>query len=317
MARPIQQRVVNGAGALAAALVTALAAAPGCSRSALTDARVAAAFDSEATLDTLHDYEVGEAAAMSRVAELEALLRESRSDARVLVLLARAWCRLGFVFTLDEHERALELGDGPLAAYHRDRARAGFERAVHFADTWLERRAPGFAKALGDAERLDRFLDSRFTADAAEPLLWAGFGRVSDAAAAPEAPGAARARQDGVRLLRRSLALAPALARGFAHVGLALDAALPPRPEPERLRDELARADAASAGTRLFVRVLRARWLACLARDRRAFEAELDLVLRSGDVAPELRLENTAAKRRARLYVTSARLDAACFAEPE
>ncbi|HET9932350.1 MAG TPA: TRAP transporter TatT component family protein, partial [Polyangiaceae bacterium] len=66
--------------------------------------------------------------------------------------------------------------------------------------------------------------------------------------------------------------------------------------------------------TRLLLPVLRARTLLCLRKDRQQFEQELDRVLRENDPNPSLRLENAAAKRRARRYLTSRVVDAECFA---
>lgn len=286
----------------------------GCMQSAVIEARVQAAAETESSLDTLHDYEIGQAAAHHRVAELEGLYRESRGDSRVLVLLARAWCRLTFAFTLDAHEQAGEAGDVALSAYHLERARAGYARASFYADRFLESEWDGYSRALASPEQLGEGLNRNLKSVwVAEGLLWAGFARVGYAGAAPNAPRADAERAAGVLLLRRSLAIAPALAFGTAHLALALNAARATPPDWTNGALELERADAANGGARLFVGVIRARHFACAARDRALFERVIHEVLSASDRTPELRLENAAAKRRARRYLTSARLSAECF----
>jgi len=283
----------------------------GCSRTSLVDARVAEARDSEGALDTLHDYEIGEVGAKARVADLEGLYAASGGDSRVSLLLARAWCKLSYEFTLDAYEQALESGDAPAASYHLLRARAGYQRAQFYADAWLERRAPGFGAALADEAALPAWLGKRVPAtDAAEALLWAGLARVGEADTAGAAPPGPR--KIAVRLLAHSLALDPKAASGLGHVGLALAAARAPTPDPTLVERELAQAESAERG-RLLVPLLRARTLACQRHDRASFERDLERVLTESDPDPALRLENAAAKRRARRYLTSSVVGAECF----
>jgi len=294
-------------------LALAVAAAnAGCLGRSFVDAQVAAASGSEGSLDTLHDYEVGQVGAMARLAELEALYAASGADSRVSLLLARAWCKVSSDFTLDAHEQALESGDGPSAAYHRTRASAGFRRAQFYADDWLERRSPGFGASLARDEALAAWLARIERADAAEPLLWAGMARIGYADSATDAGAAAQARRLGKLLLQRSLSLAPQAAAGLSHLGLAAAAVRAPAPDLALAERELALAEAAASG-RLMVSVLRARSVLCLRRDRVAFERELDRVLSASDPDPRLRLENAVAKRRARRYLTSAVVGAECF----
>ncbi len=290
-------------------------ATSGCLRGALVDARVSAANDSEASLDTLQDYEIGSVGAAARISELEGLLAASAADSRVLLLLARAWCRYTFEVTLDAHEQALEAGDAGLAGYHLERAQAGFGRAAYYADTWLEQSATGFAKATESDAALAAFLDKHFhDADAGEALLWAGFARIGKARSLPTPTGALGATL-GRRLLERSLQLAPSLALGVAHLILAVEATRDPTPNFETARREFALADAGAKQQRLLVPVLRARTLFCLQKERASFERELHAALGESDANPRLRLENAAAKRRARRYLTSPLVAAECFGD--
>jgi hypothetical protein len=288
----------------------------GCLGGSLVEARVNEARDAEGALDTLHDYEIGEAAAQARVANLEGLYAAAGGDSRVALLLARAWTKLTFEFTLDDYERALESGDGPAENYHRLRAQAGFRRGQFYADAWLERRAPGFGAALGDDPTLAGWLSRNVRgADAAEALLWAGMTRIGDAGATEGdavTPALEKARRVGATLLRHSLTLSPAAAAGLAHVGLALGAAQGPTADLTLVEHELALAESAARG-RLLVPLVRARVLSCKRHDRRSFESELDRVLRESDPEPALRLENVVAKRRARRYLTSRVVGSDCF----
>ncbi|HWA77240.1 MAG TPA: TRAP transporter TatT component family protein [Polyangiaceae bacterium] len=300
---------------LGLAIVLAVLSA-GCLGGSLVDARVSEARDAEGALDTLHDYEIGQSAAQARVANLEGLYAASGGDSRVALLLARAWTKLTFEFTLDDYERALENGDSPAENYQRLRAQAGFRRGQFYADAWLERRAPGFGAALGDDQALAGWLTrSVRDADAAEALLWAGLSRIGDAdAAQPEAAAssAEKVRRVGAILLRHSLSLSSTAASGLGHLGLALAAASGAAADLGLVERELALAESAARG-RLLVPLFRARMLACKRDDRRGFERDLDRILRESDPAPALRLENVVAKRRARRYLTSHVVGAECF----
>lgn len=287
-----------------------------CFAGSWVESRVAYAYESEKTLDTLHDYELAAPAAAARVADLEALLSQSQGDDRVLLMLARAWCRLTFGFTLDDRERALDQGDTGLSVYHLERARAGYERAMFYADQWLERHAEGFRKALS-SESLSRFLaDKAQGAEAAQALIWAGFARVGYAASAPAAEDRERERLIGMALLERAAALDSGLAAGTAHLGLALGELQAPRPALDRVKRELGLLDRASSSHRLMAPLIEARFLACRAHDKQRFEAALGRVIEAPDASPELRLENTIARRRARRYLTSPWVLAECFPEP-
>jgi hypothetical protein len=281
-----------------------------CGRASLVDARVAEARDSEGALDTLHDYEIGAVGQKARIADLEGLYAASGGDSRVSLLLARAWCKLGD-FTLDDYEQALDANDAPAASYHLLRARAGYQRAQFYADAWLERRAAGFSAALAEPRALPAWLTRRIaSADAAEALLWAGMARVG--ASDETATTAPASRQIGVLLLTHSVALDPRAASGLGHVGLALAAAGGAAPDLRLVERELAQAESTARG-RLLVPLLRARTLACRRHDRQSFERELERVLAESDPDPTLRLENAAAKRRARRYLTSSVVGAECF----
>jgi hypothetical protein len=278
------------------------------------EARIGSAHREEAAIESLHDYEIGQAALAARLGGLEALYVESSGDQRVAVLLARAWSRYGFEFILDAAEQAREVSDAPAAAYHLLRARAAFERASSYADLVIEQRARGFADALKKPSTMQQFLASqlRDTRDA-EALLWAGFARIGYADTAADQDDAPSARHAGLLLLRRSLALDPTLSAGAAHLALALGLARGASPDLHAASRELGEAARVSQGTRLFVSVVRASHIACAQRDARSFESELDRVLRTSDPSPALRLENAAAKRRARRYLTSAVLSRTCF----
>jgi hypothetical protein len=285
----------------------------GCGRSGI-EARIGSAHGEEAAIETLHDYEIGQAALAARLGALEALYVESGGDQRVAVLLARAWSRYSFEFIVDAAEQALESADSSGATYHLLRARAGFERAFSYADGVLELRAKGFSSALVSESSLKVFVETKLRdPSAAEALLWAGFARIGYADTAADPRLAARARVAGLVLLRRSLAVNPELASGAAHLGLALGLSKGAAPDFAGAARELAEAERASKGTRLFVAVVRARRIACARRDASSFERELDRVLGASDPSPSLRLENAAAKRRARRYLTSPVVSRECF----
>ncbi|HET9955086.1 MAG TPA: TRAP transporter TatT component family protein, partial [Polyangiaceae bacterium] len=180
------------------------------------EARTQAAGDTEDALDTFQDYELGEAAAAARLAELEGLYRRSHAEPRLAVLLARAWNRVSFEFILDAHEQALELGDKPNAAYHLARARAGFERAMYFADSWLGTKDGRFAELVKVPAEFGPYLSKAFGSDSAGALLFGGVARVGYASTSPDPAHASNVRRVGRMMLERAEILAPSLLPGLA-----------------------------------------------------------------------------------------------------
>ena len=113
-----------------------------------------------------------------------------------------------------------------------------------------------------------------------------------------------------------SLALDDSAGDGFAELMLAAAAALEPGASRDTIAAHLDRARRQSNKRLLLVEVAQAMFVDCRAGDEKALVTHLSGVLAAGDIAPEHRLDNLVAKRRARRYLESATWRARCASSP-
>jgi hypothetical protein len=282
-----------------------------CARSPLLEQQIETSYAEAAALDTLHDYEVARLAAAAQLARVEGLIAQERRDPELLALAARGWCRHAFYIVWDDREVAEELGDDSAALYHAERALGGFERAGHYARELAELWAPGYSTE--DAGKLSAYLTENFSEPEQAPsLMWAGCAELGRAFNEVDVARATKARKAAAALLEHSLALDDSAGDGFAELMLAAATALEPGSSRDSVAAHLERARRQSGKRLLLVDVAQAMLVDCRAGDEAALVGRLTGVLRAGDVAPEHRLDNLVAKRRARRYLESAAWRARC-----
>ncbi|HEU4408086.1 MAG TPA: TRAP transporter TatT component family protein [Polyangiaceae bacterium] len=283
--------VGRGARAAAAALLAraaallACAAAGGCAGGGFYEHELALAREGRAALASMADVEAARVATLARLERLEALARALPDEPRLRRLLLEGWAEYALLFVEDELEEAAERGDEAGARYHALRARNAYARALYHGDALFE----GGGRARGgdgDAPALLWWGASRLRR---ERLPASGRARSADAGAASEA----------VAALERSAALAPSEAGGLGEALLGEWYAEGPARDPARAEAHFARARRAAAGRALLPELLSVRSQLCAARDAERWDAALRAVLEAPDPAPELRLQNAAAKRRA------------------
>jgi hypothetical protein len=296
-------------------LVFAALTLTACAKSPLLEQQIQTSYAEAAALDTLHDYEVARLAAAAQLSRLEGLIAQERRDPELLALAARGWCRHAFYVAWDDREIAEELGDGSAALYHAERTLAGFERSAYYARELVEQWAPGYN--ADDPQKLDGFLRANFVeAEEAPVLMWAGCAELGRAFTETDAGRAGKARLAATTLLEHSLALDDSAGDGFAELMLAAATALEPGASRDAIAAHLDRARRQSKKRLLLVEVAQAMFVDCRAGDEAALVSHLSAVLDAGDVAPEHRLDNLVAKRRARRYLESATWRAKCSATP-
>ena len=296
------------------ALVLAALTLTACAKSPLLEQQIQTSYAEAAALDTLHDYEVARLAAAAQLSRLEGLIAQERRDPELLALAARGWCRHAFYVAWDDREIAEEVGDGGAALYHGERTLAGFERAAYYARELVEQQAPGYTPE--DPKKLQGFLSANFVEpEEASMLMWAGCAELGRAFTDSDASRAASARQAASTLLEHSLALDDSAGDGFAELMLAAATALEPGASRDTIAAHLDRARRQSKQRLLLVEVAQAMFVDCRAGDESALVTHLSAVLKAGDVAPEHRLDNLVAKRRARRYLESATWRARCSAK--
>lgn len=290
-------------GARVALVVTVACSLFGCAGPTPIDVNVTLARHGADVLSGMDDIEAARVASVAHVTRLEELVRVAPTRADVRKLLVIAWARYGLLFVEDDVDDARERGDGPSAGYHAMRARNAYERAIHHGREYLG--AAAFDAAVS-ADTVSGFLAAR-AGDDPEVLLWMGaawLGRVR--MTAEDRKTVAAQAHVGEALLERSVALDARAGNGWAHLALAHFRGRPGG-DVERARAHFDRAAEVSGRRLLLVQVLLARTLVCQAHDREKWDALFKEVLEARDPAPELRVDNAVAKRRAARDVTGTR----------
>jgi len=251
--------------------------------------------EGERALASMDDLETARLAAVAHLGRLEELVRVAPGERRVRAMLVAAWARYALLFVEDDLEEARDRGDTTGASYHAVRARNAYERAIHHGREYLD---GGAFDAAVSSDSLPTFLASRRDDDAAA-LLWLGAAWMGRLRVATEnyRQLAAQAHA-GEALLERSLALDPQQVGGWAHLMLGLWLGRVGG-DPERARQHFDQAAPLVGQKLLFFQVFQVRTVICQARDRERWDALLREVLDVRDPAPEFRVDNAVAKRKA------------------
>jgi TRAP transporter T-component len=249
---------------------------------------LALAREGRVVLASMADVEAARVVALARLERLESLARVEPGESALRRMLLEGWAEYGLLFVEDELEEAIERGDEAGARYHALRARNAYARALYHGDPLVEGEG-------AEAEARGGLPD-------AGALLWWGASRLrrerlpgSGRARSADAGGAAPA----LSALERSAATASSEAGGLAEALLGEWYAEGPSRDAKRAEAHFARAHKAAAGRALLPELLSVRALLCGVREAERWDAALRAVLDAPDPAPELRLQNAAAKRRA------------------
>jgi predicted anti-sigma-YlaC factor YlaD len=234
---------------------------------------------------------------------MESLLATIPDDVELLTALAANFTQYGYAFVDQDADLAELEGKTAEARAGHERARKLFLRARDYGLRGLEELYPGISARLLAARDLDPAL-ARVKEKDADLLYWTAAAWAlaisdgkSDMQLVSELPAP-------VAMMRRGLALAPTFEHGafdefFVTYEGGRKAADGGGPAVARLH--LERAMALSGGKKLGVRVAWAETVLVQEQDRAAFEAELRRVIAfDADSAPEYRLANLIAQRRAR-----------------
>jgi hypothetical protein len=283
--------------------------------------------EGEDVLAGMDDLETARIATVARLERLEELVRVEPGSPAVRRMLVVGWARYGMLFVEDDLEEARERADAPSTGYHAVRARNAYERAIHHGREYLG--GASFDAAVG-ADGVAAYLAAR-PGDDPELLVWMGAAWIGRARVGLEDRRAlALQAHVGEALLERSLALlsgpqgspeppaAPPPAGAGAGAapsepGAPLRAGAPaawahsllglwwgrPGGDLERARQQFERAAEASGRRLLLTQVLLARTVVCQAHERERWDALFKEVLDARDPAPELRIDNAVAKRKA------------------
>jgi hypothetical protein len=283
-------------------LVVAALAVPsgGCVKRMILDSTIASTRIGAGAVDTLGDYELARAAASAGVLQFEGMHRLAPDNEDALFLLMKGWAGYGYAFAADDYEAAALAEDDVAAAYHLKRAKLAYDRSIFYGLELMGKRAGGFeAAADKDADTIKAWLKKSFTdREDADALFWTGsawLGRVN----------LLKDRREylsklfvGVALLERSRELAPELMASGATSTLGAYHARSPMAELDEAKKLLDEALLRTQRKSLGVQLNYAKY-ACARGDQALYERMLNEVLAAEDPDPNLRLQNTVAKRRA------------------
>ncbi len=276
----------------------------GCIKKMLLDGQIKGTRDGSGAVNTLHDFEVANGVAFAGLGQLEGMHKLAPDNTDALFMLTRAWSGASFGFIEDEYEQAYEKQDQVMAEYHLMRARAAYQRAIHYGIELLGHHADGFSDAKRNHETIRNWLVENFTdEDQAEDLLWVGYAWIGHVSASKEVPEVVGELYVGVEMVKRSVELDEDSTYATGHTILGAYHARTAMAELDESKKHFDRAIALNGGKFLPTKLNLATRYYCMKADRAGYEKTLNEVLAAGDELPEARLQNVIAKRRARRYL--------------
>jgi hypothetical protein len=266
--------------------------------------------EASAAFDSLHDVEIARQAAYAQLAQFEGLRRLAPDSEDALFLLTRGWAETTAAFTEEDLEVAEDLRNKDLADYHRQRAMAGYQRAILYGLDLIAHRAEGFAEARRNDASLRAWLKEHFTRPEDAPnLLWLGCAWLSRTNLTREDTDLMADLWVGVALVERSIDLDPRGAHGQGLTLLAAYHARSAQAELDEARSLFQNAFDITSNRSLMQKFHYATRYLCARADKVAYARALREIVDAGDIFPEQRLGNAIAKKRARRYLGKARME--------
>jgi hypothetical protein len=276
----------------------------GCIRKVLLDGTVSSTRRAASAIDTLQDFEVAKASGRAGLGTLEGMYKLSPGNRDDLYLLTKGWAGATTAFTEDEYELAEETKDDVLAAYHRARMVAGFQRARFFATKLLDGKAPGFGAAQRNTDMMNAWLHENFVQKEDAPdLTVAATAFLGLVAAGSEEPAIVGDLFIGVAIAERAVELDQTAEHSMAHVVLGGYHARYNWAELDEAKQHFDAALRITQGKNLFAKLLYATRYYCMKSDQVGYAKMLNEIVSARDPLPTMRLTNLIAMRRARRYL--------------
>jgi tetratricopeptide (TPR) repeat protein len=297
------------------ALVSLSVAQTGCIKQILIDGQIEGTRKGSAAVDTISDYEIANTAAFAGLAQFEGMHYLAPDNEDGLFLLTKGWAGATFAFIEDLMEQAedAEGSDSPLYLYEQARARAGYDRAIHYGVELLEHKKKGFDAAKKNDQTMHAWLAAFNDKEDAQALFWTGNAWMSKTNVIKEDPSAVAELFIGVAMMERAVQLDDAVMNGSGHIALGAYHARSAMAELDEAKKEFDKAVAITQGRNLMAKFQYAAKYYCIKGDKDAYVKTLTEVVQAGDVFPEQRLTNTIARRRAKRYLQKPRLRACGF----
>ena len=294
------------------------ASTSGCIKKLLLDGQLESTRKASQAANTLSDWEVARRAASAGLAQFEGLHYLAPYNEDGLFLLLRGWTGLGVGFIEDELERAQDQYgvDSEAARYQKLRAVAAYDRAIFYGLKILEMRVPGFEEATKNADTMIEYLKG-FTVKEEDPeyLFWVGNAWMSRVNMLKDEPEAVESLFIGVEMMRRSVALDKEFAYGTGTAVLGAYHARSAMAELDTSKKYFEDALKISKGQSLLIKYTYAARYYCTKVDKENYVKLMKEVVSSPDTIPDLRIQNTIAKRRAQRALGEQRMAACGFGD--
>ena len=272
----------------------------GCVKKMLLNGQIKSTRIGAGAADTIGDYEVARGAAAGGVMQFEGMHRLAPDNEDALFMLLRGWTGWGYAFAQDDYEVATLAGDEDAAEYHKQRAKLAFDRGISYGLELLAKEDEGFSNAKKNADTFKEWLAKHFDdKEDAETLFWLGSAWLARVNLLKDEPEYVADLFVGVAILERSRELHPELMAWGATSTLAAYHARTSMAELDEAKKLLDLALDKTQRKSLGVLVNYAKY-ACVKSDQALYEKVLNEVLAAEDPEPNLRLQNTIAKRRAK-----------------
>lgn len=289
----------------------------GCVKKMILNSTIASTRIGAGAADTIGDYELARAAASAGMMQFEGMHRLAPDNEDALFLLMKGWTGYGYAFASDDYEAAVLAEDDTAAAYHQKRAKLAFDRAIFYGLELMGKEADGFAAASDkDADTIKAWLTKHFDdKEDAETLFWTGSAWLARVNLLKDEREYVAKLFVGVALLERSRELDPEYMQWGATATLGAYHARSPMAELDEAKKLLDLALEKTQHKALGVQLNYSKY-ACVKGDRTLYEKLLNEVVNADDPDPNLRLQNTIAKRRAKRALSKAAMEDCGFHGP-
>lgn len=301
--------------ALGLAALLALGAT-GCIKEMILNGQIEATRKASDAIDTLSDYEAASVIAWNGIGQFEGMHYLAPDNEDALFMLVKGWTAATFAFTEDQMEQAedTEGQSSALFQYHKGRARAGYDRAIHYGVELLEKKSRGFEQAKKNDATMKAWLAAFDDAERDAPnLFWTGYAWIARVNIVQEEPEMVSNLFIGVAMLERVNQLDDKFFYGNAHTILAAYHARNAMAELDDAKKEFDKAIQITSGKLLLPKLQLAVKYHCMKGDRDSYVKTLTELTEAGDTLPEQRLTNVIAMRRAKRYLGKERLKACGF----
>jgi hypothetical protein len=304
---------ITGAGLALAGALGLLST--GCLKQLILDGQIEATRKASSAIDSFSDYEVARTAAYSGATQFEGMHYLAPQNEDALFMLAKTWTSLTFAFIEDDLEQAedTEGESSALYAYHKARAVAGYDRAIHYGVELLEKKAPGFQAAKKNDDTMKAWLAAfNDPGQDAETLFWTGYAWIGRINILKDEPAQVADLFIGVAMMEKVKQLRHDYLYGSVHTILGAYHGRSPMAELDEAKKEIDTAIALTGGKAMLPKFQLAAKYYCTKNDKENYVKTLEEIRDAGDTMPEQRLTNAIAKRRALRYLGKKRMMRMC-----